>query len=195
MDIAISPRKEGALPVTTRGMDKGIPGTRDHQRWPNAVQKCLPPRFKNHCRERSVRFSVSGHFKVAAYTLPHGSLPSPLHAGLCCRRHDFAARIVGFLGRSGFSGNVFGVICGCGVQSVDRVKVCGIRTLLPGSPGLVDPPDFGAPSWQHCSLSLPRSIRRSGIPIRTDGTRRWRAGSGTSRRRRPYPYNCAATRL
>jgi hypothetical protein len=35
-----------------------------------------------------------------------------LHAGLCCRRHDFAARIVGFVGRSGFSGNVSGGVCG-----------------------------------------------------------------------------------
>jgi hypothetical protein len=32
-----------------------------------------------------------------------------------------------------------------GVRAIDSVKVCGIRTLLPGSPGLVDPPYFGAP--------------------------------------------------
>lgn len=32
-------------------------------------------------------------------------LPTPLHAVFCSRRHDFAARVMGFLGRSGFSGN------------------------------------------------------------------------------------------
>jgi hypothetical protein len=59
-------------------------------------------------------------------------LPTPLHEVLCFRRHDFAARIVGVVGRSGFSGNLFGVSA-AGVRSIDRVKVCGSRTLLPGS--------------------------------------------------------------
>jgi hypothetical protein len=36
--IAISPRKEGALLVTTRGMDKGIPARQATHRWPTAVQ-------------------------------------------------------------------------------------------------------------------------------------------------------------
>jgi hypothetical protein len=36
-------------------------------------------------------------------------LPTPLHAGLCCRQHG---QTLGFLGRPGFSGNVFGVIYG-----------------------------------------------------------------------------------
>jgi hypothetical protein len=40
------------------------------------------------------------------------ALPSLLHAVLCFRRHDFAAWSVGFLGRSGFSGNVSGGVCG-----------------------------------------------------------------------------------
>jgi hypothetical protein len=44
--IAISPRKEGALPVTTRGMNKGNPSTPSHTPWPTAVQKCLPPLVK-----------------------------------------------------------------------------------------------------------------------------------------------------
>ena len=38
------------------------------------------------------RFSTLGPFLMV--------LPSPLHAGLCFRRHDFAARTVGFVGRS-----------------------------------------------------------------------------------------------
>lgn len=82
-----------------------------------------------------------------------------------------------------------------GVRPGGSVQVCGIRTPLPGSPGLVDPPDFGAPSWQRCSLSLPRSTRRSGIPIRMDGTRWWGTGSGTFRRRRPYRCNCGPMTL
>ncbi|ABK03089.1 hypothetical protein Arth_1695 [Arthrobacter sp. FB24] len=58
-------------------------------------------------------------------------LPSLVHGVLYCRRHDFAAWIVGVVERSGFSGNVFGGICDCGARSVDRGQVCGIRTLLP----------------------------------------------------------------
>ena len=61
-------------------------------------------------------------------------LPSLLHAVLCFRRHDFAAQTVGFVGRSGFSGNLFGISV-AGVRAVDSVKVCGIRTLLQGSSG------------------------------------------------------------
>lgn len=38
-------------------------------------------------------------------------LPTPIHASVCCRRHDFGARAVGFLGLSGFSGNVYGGVC------------------------------------------------------------------------------------
>lgn len=38
--------------------------------------------------------------------------PIPLHAGLCCRRHDLAAQTLGFVGRPGFSGNIFGVCLG-----------------------------------------------------------------------------------
>jgi hypothetical protein len=59
-------------------------------------------------------------------------LQTSLHAVLCCRRHDFAAQTVGFVGRSGFSGNLFGVFM-AGLRSVGRVQVCGIRTLLPGA--------------------------------------------------------------
>jgi hypothetical protein len=75
--IAISPRKEGALPVTTRGMDKGIPGTRGHQTGASCCSKMLAAAGQNHCRERSVRFSDSGQFKVAAYTLGVGTGESP----------------------------------------------------------------------------------------------------------------------
>jgi hypothetical protein len=60
-------------------------------------------------------------------------LPSPIHDVLCCRRHGFAARTVGVSGRSGFSGNVSGGVCDCGVRSVDRVRVCGIRTFFRAS--------------------------------------------------------------
>lgn len=42
---------------------------------------------------------------------PSWAPPSPVHAGLCCRRHDFAAQTV-VVGGSGFSGNVFGSNCG-----------------------------------------------------------------------------------
>lgn len=57
-------------------------------------------------------------------------LPTPLHPGLCCRRHDLAAQTLGFLGRSGFSGNIFLGISMAGVRSLDRVQVCGIRTFF-----------------------------------------------------------------
>jgi hypothetical protein len=50
-----------------------------------------------------------------------------------------------------------------GVRSVDRVQVCGIRTLLPGSPGLVDPPDCGPPGWQRCSFSLKKRPKKAGL--------------------------------
>jgi hypothetical protein len=121
-------------------------------------------------------------------------LPVPLHEVLCLRRHDFAAWTVGVIGRSRVSGNVCGGPCGWRTSRRQSAGVWDPDSSSGGSPGLVDPPDFGAPSWQRCSLSLPRSTRRSGMPTRRDGTLRWRTGSGTARRRRPYPYNCAASR-
>lgn len=60
------------------------------------------------------------------------ALPSALHTVLFCRRREFAAPDRRFLTRSGFSGNVVAVSV-AGVRSVDRVQVCGIRTLLPGA--------------------------------------------------------------
>jgi hypothetical protein len=44
--IAISPRKEGALPVTTRGMDKGKSRHAKPHTVAYCVQKCLPPPVK-----------------------------------------------------------------------------------------------------------------------------------------------------
>jgi hypothetical protein len=59
-------------------------------------------------------------------------LPSPLHAGLCCRRHDFAARVHGFLGHSRVRRGRLWRYLQLLRRSVDRAEVCGIRTLLPG---------------------------------------------------------------
>jgi hypothetical protein len=75
-----------------------------------------------HCAHVCARVA----FRPAFWTLPPGSA-SPLHEVLCCRRHDFAAWYVGFVGRSGFSGNVF---VGIGVRAVDRAQVCGIRNFF-----------------------------------------------------------------
>lgn len=78
---------------------------------------------------RCAHLCARAAFRPAFWSLPPGCA-SPLHEVLCFRGHDFAAWIVGVVGRSGFSGNVFGGICGCGVRSVDRVQVCGIRNFF-----------------------------------------------------------------
>ena len=77
-------------------------------------------------RPKGVCTLCTGRFLTCIFVPFLLVLPVPLHAGLCCRRHDFAARIVGFPGRSGFNGNVFGVIYGW----------CRIRGQ---SPGVWDP--------------------------------------------------------
>jgi hypothetical protein len=51
-------------------MDKG----KSQHAKPHTVAYCCPKMLasagQNHCRERSIRFSVPGQFKVAAYTDP-----------------------------------------------------------------------------------------------------------------------------
>jgi hypothetical protein len=73
--------------------------------------------------------SVHGRLVGLHFDLLLLALPSLLHEVFCFRRHDFAAWIFGFLGSSGVSGNVFGVSM-AGIESIDRVQVCGIPTFF-----------------------------------------------------------------
>jgi hypothetical protein len=49
-------------------MDKRNPSTPSHTPVAYCCPKMLAATGQNHCRERSIRFAVSGQFKVAAHT-------------------------------------------------------------------------------------------------------------------------------
>jgi hypothetical protein len=83
-------------------------------------------------------------------------LPSPPHEVLRFRRHDFAAFIVGVVGRSGFSGNVFGQSAAVASGPSTKCRCVGSVNFLPGRPGLVDPSyvaKLGRAAHMHASLS------------------------------------------
>ena len=82
-------------------------------------------------------------------------LLSPLHEVRCCRRHDFAVWIVGFLGRSGFSGNVSGGVCGWRVIRRQCEGVWDPDSSSGGGPGLVDPYDLSMVG--HAGYRVPPS--------------------------------------
>ncbi|GAP56838.1 hypothetical protein AHiyo6_34030 [Arthrobacter sp. Hiyo6] len=100
-------------------------------------------------------------------------LPTPLHAGLCCRRHDFAAQAPCFAGRSGFGGNVFG-------------GVCGWRTIRRQSAGVWDPDSSSGAvllwlirktcSWWDARLSFSSHASVGAVPAKKGVPRRRAVG-------------------
>jgi hypothetical protein len=72
-------------------------------------------------------------------------LPSLVRGVLYCRRHNFAAWIVGVVERSGFSGNVSGDICGWRTSRRQSAGVWDPDSSSGAGRGLVDPSDFWRP--------------------------------------------------
>jgi hypothetical protein len=93
-----------------------------------ALIACLSgQRRRAHCAHLCARAAC--HPDCGTFVL---ALPSRVHAVLCSGRHAFTARIIGTCGTFLSSGTFHGISV-AGARSFDRVKVCGIRTLLPAA--------------------------------------------------------------
>ena len=73
------------------------------------------------------------------WSLPPGAAFTTLYEVLCCRQHDLAAQALGFLGRSGFSGDVLGAIYGRRPIRPQTAGVWDPDSSSGDGPGLVDP--------------------------------------------------------